>query len=60
MVVPGCHEIVLHVKLKGADCGDSLLGLVEPSLNFSRQHDLLLAHVVAHRKDNTVQVNLVN
>ena len=32
VVVPGRHEMVLHAKVKGAECGDGLLGLVEPSL----------------------------
>ena len=25
VVVPGCHEMVLHAKVKGAECGDGLL-----------------------------------
>ena len=59
-VVPGRHEIVLHAKVKGAGCGDGLLGLVEPSPSFAKQHDLLLARVVAHPKNNTVLICLVN
>ena len=60
VVVPGRHEIVLHAKVKGAGCGDGLLGLVEPSPSFAKQHDLLLARVVAHPKNNTVPIRLVN
>ena len=60
VIVPGRHEIVLHAKVKGAGCGDGLLGLVEPSPSFAKQHDLLLARVVAHPKNNTVPIRLVN
>ena len=60
VVLPGRHEIVLHAKVKGAGCGDGLLGLVEPSPSFAKQHDLLLARVVAHPKNNTVPIRLVN
>ena len=60
VVVPGRHEIVLHAKVKGAGCGDGLLGLVEPSASFPKQHDLLLARVVAHPESNTVPIRLVN
>ena len=60
VVVAGRHEIVLHVKVNGAGCGDGLLGLVEPSPSFAKQHDLLLARVVAHPNSNTVPIRLVN
>ena len=60
VVVPGHREMVLHAKVKGAKCGDGVLGLMEPSPSFAKQHNLLLAHVVAHLKDNTVPICLVN
>ena len=43
VVVPGCHEMILRAKFKGALCGDSVLGIVEPAPGFAEQHDLLLA-----------------
>ena len=52
--------MVLHAKVKGDGCGDGLLGLVEPSPSFAKQHDLSLARVVAHPKNNTVPIRLVN
>ena len=47
VVVPGRHEMMF----KGAECG--VLGLV-------KQHDLLLARVVAQPKENMVPVCVVN
>ena len=52
--------MLLLAKVRGSECGDGLLGLVEPSSSFARQHDLLLARVVVHPKDNTVPIRLVN
>ena len=60
MVVPGRHEMVLHAKVKGAMCGDGLLGIVEPSPGFAEQHDLLLDRVIAQLGENTVPIRLVN
>jgi len=60
VVVPGRHEMVLPAKFKGAECGDGLLGLVEPSPGFAEQHDLLLAQVVAQPKENMLPVHVVN
>ncbi|CAH3157892.1 unnamed protein product, partial [Porites lobata] len=52
---------VVHSVLVAADVTqDCLLGLVEPSPSFAKQHDLLLARVVAHPKNNTVPIRLVN
>jgi len=50
VVVPGHHEMVLLAKFKEAECGDGVLGLVEPSPGFAEQHDFLLARVVAQPK----------
>lgn len=50
VVVPGRHGMVLPAKFKRAECGDGVLGLVEPSPGFAEQHDLLLAQVVAQPK----------
>ena len=33
---------------------------MEPSPSFAKQHDLLLARVVAHPKNNTVPIRLIN
>ena len=43
----------MHAKVKGAGCGDGLLGLVELSPSFAKQDNLLLARVVAHPKHST-------
>ena len=42
VLVPGRHEM-MPAKFKGAVCGDSVLGIVEPAPGFAKQHDLLLA-----------------
>jgi len=60
VVVPSHHEMVLPAKFKGAECGDGLLGLVEPSPGFAERHDLLLTQVVAQPKENMVPVHVVN
>jgi len=60
VVVPGRHEMVLPAKFKGTECGDGVLGLVEPSPGFAERHDLLLARVVAQPKGNMVPVRVVN
>lgn len=60
VVVPGHHEMVLLAKFKEAECGDGVLGLVEPSPGFAKQHDLLLARVVAQPKETMVPVHVVN
>ena len=46
VVVLGGHEMVLTARCKGAECGDGVLGIVQPSPRFAEQHDLLLARVV--------------
>ena len=51
-VVPGCHEMILPAKFKGAKCNDGVLGIVEPSPGFVEQHDLLLACVVTRPKED--------
>lgn len=58
VVVPSRHEMLLPAKFKGAECG--VLGLVEPFPGFAEQHDLLLARVVAHPKENMAPVRVVN
>ena len=60
VVVPGHHEMILPAKFKGAECGDGVLGIVEPSPGFAKQHDLLLARVVAQPKENMLPVRVVN
>ena len=60
VVVPGCHEMILPAKLKGADCSDGVLGVVESSPGFAERHDLLLARVIAQPKENMVPVRVVN
>ena len=35
VVVPGHHELILPAKFKGAVCGDSVLGVVEPPAGFA-------------------------
>ena len=41
-------------------CGDSVLGVVEPSPGFAERHDLLLARVLAQPKDDMVPVRVIN
>ena len=53
---PGC----LPARFKGAECGDGVLGIVEPSPHFAKQHDLLLARVVTQPKENMVPVRVVS
>ena len=60
VVVPGCHEMILPAKFKGPVCGDSVLGIVEPSPGFAERHDLLLARVLALPKDDMVPVRVIN
>ena len=36
VVVPGRHEMIFAAKFKGAEHGDSVLGVVEPSLGFAQ------------------------
>ena len=60
VVVPGHHEMILPAKFKGAECSDGVLGLVEPSPGFAKQHDLFLARVVAQPKENMLPVCVVN
>ena len=60
VVVPGRHELILPVKFKGAVCGNSVLGIVEPSPGFVEQHDLLLARELAQPKDDMVPVRVIN
>ena len=52
--------MILPAKFKGAVCGDSVLGIVEPSPGFAKQHDLLLARVLAQPKDDMVPVHVIN
>ena len=59
-VVPGHHEMILPAKFKGAVCGDSVLGVVEQSLGFSKQPDLLLTRVLAKTNDDMVPVRVIN
>ena len=60
VVVPGRHEMILPAKFEGAVCGDSVLGVVEPSPGFAERHDLLLARVLAQPKDDMVPVRVIN
>ena len=60
VLVPGHHEMILPAKFKGAVCGDSVLGVVEQSLGFSKQPDLLLTRVLAETKDDMVPVRVIN
>ena len=60
VVVPGRHEMVLPAMFNGAECGDGVLWLAEPSPGFAERHDLLLARVVAQPKGNMVPVRVVN
>ena len=60
VVVPGRHEMILPAKFNGAVCGDSVLGVVEPSPGFAERHDLLLARVLAQPKDDMVPVRVIN
>jgi len=60
VVVPGRHEMVLPARFKGAECGDGILVIVEPSPRFAEQHDLLLARVVTQPKENMVSIRVVN
>ncbi|PFX17748.1 Retrovirus-related Pol polyprotein from transposon 17.6 [Stylophora pistillata] len=55
-----CHEMILLAKFKGAVFGDSVLRIVEPSLGFAEQHDLLLARVLAQPKDDMVPIRVIN
>jgi len=52
--------MVLPARFKGAECGDGILGIVEPSPRFAEQHDLLLARVVTQPKENMVSIRVVN
>ena len=60
VVVPGRHEMILPAKFNGAVCGDSVLGVVEPSPGFAERHDLLLARVLVRPKDGMVPVHVIN
>jgi len=60
VVVPGRHEMILLVKFKGAVCGDSVIGIVEPAPGFAERHDLLLARVLAQPKEGMVPVCVIN
>ena len=60
VVVPGRHEMILLAKFKGAVCGDTVLGVVEPSPGFAERHDLLLARVLVQPKDDMVPVRVIN
>ena len=59
-MVPGRHEMILPAKFKGAVCGNSVIGIVEPSPGFAEQHNLLLARVLAQPKDDMVPVRVIN
>ena len=52
--------MILPAMFKGAVCGDSVLGVVEPSPGFAERHDLLLARVLAQPKDDMVPVCAIN
>ena len=52
--------MILPAKFKGAVCGDSVLGVVEPSPGFAERHDLLLARVLVQPKDDMVPVCVIN
>lgn len=60
VVVPGHHEMILPAKFKGALCGDTVLGIVEPPPGFAEEHHLLLALVLSQPKDDMVPVCVIN
>ena len=60
VVVPGRNEMILPAKFKGAECGDSVLGVVEPAPGFAERHEILLARVLAQPKDDMVPVRVIN
>lgn len=58
-MIPCHHRIILLGNFRWADCGDGVLGIMQPS-GYAAKHNLLLAQLVPWPEENVVPIHIVN